>query len=122
MRLPGEKHWTKGMCAQELGNRSYQVKVGSGKYIRHNLRNLLKTDERPVFDSPEVDVPICGDDYSPTASPAPCDSPQGDTNATGPSNTNANGPQKSSRSRKALQFGKGTMSWDYKIPFVLACC
>ena len=66
-----------------------------------------------------MDVPICGDDYSPTASPAPCDSPQGDTNATGPSNTNANGPQKSSRSRKALQFGKGTMSWDYKIPFVL---
>ena len=109
MRLPGEKHWTKGMCAQELGNRSYQVKVGSGKYIRHNLRDLLKTDERPVVDSNEVD-------------PAPCDSPQGDTNATGPSNTNAKGPQKSSRSRKALQFGKGTMSWDYRIPFVLACC
>ena len=121
MRLPVEKHWTKGIRAQELGNRSYQVKVGSGKY-RHNLRDLLKPDERPVVDSPKVDAPICGDDYSPTASPAPCDSPQGDTNAPGPSDTNANGPQKSSRSRKALQFGKGTMSWDYRIPFVLACC
>jgi len=99
MRLPGEKHWTKGTCAHELGNRSYQVKVGSGKY-RRNRRDLLKTDERPLVDSPEVDAPICGDDYSRTAAPAPCDSPQADTNATGPSDTNANGPRKSSRSRK----------------------
>ena len=51
MRLPGEKRWTKGTCAQELGNRSYQVKVGSGKY-RRNRRDLLKTNERPLVDSP----------------------------------------------------------------------
>ena len=100
MRLPGEKRWTKGTCAQELGNRSYQVKVGSCKY-RRNRREFLKTDEKPLVDSPEVDAPICGDDYSWTAAPAPCNSPQADTNATGPSDTNANGPRKSSCSCKA---------------------
>ena len=70
MQLPGEKRWTNGTCAQELGNRSYQVKVGSCKY-RRNRRDLLKTGEKPLVDSPEVDAPIYGDDNSLTAAPAP---------------------------------------------------
>ena len=58
-RKPGLLRWTKGTCAQELGNRSYQVKVGSCKY-RRNRRDLLKTGEKPFVDSPEVDAPIYG--------------------------------------------------------------
>ena len=84
-RKPGLLRWTKGTCAQELGNRSYQVKVGSCKY-RRNRRDLLKTGEKPFVDSPEVDTPIYGDDNSLTAAPAPAasdsNSPQTDTNAT----------------------------------------
>ena len=108
MRLPGEKRWTKGTCAQELGNRSYQVKVGGCKY-RRNRRDLLITSKKPLVDSPEVDAPIYRDDNSLTAAPAPAasdsNSPPADTNATGPvtgpRNINANGPRKSSRSCKA---------------------
>ena len=104
MRLPEGKRWTKGTCAQELGNRSYQVKVGSCKY-RRNRRDIVKIGEKPLVDSPEVDTPIYGDDNSLTAAPAPAasdsNSPQANTNATGHRNINANGPRKSSRSCKA---------------------
>ena len=102
MRLHGEKRWTKGTCAQELGNCSYQVKVGSCKY-RRNRGDLLKTSKKPLVDSPEVEAPFYGDDNSLTAAtvPAASDSPQADTKATGPRNINANGPRKSSRICKA---------------------
>ena len=103
MRLPEGKRWTKGRYAQELGNRSYQVKVGSCKYKR-NRRDLFKIGEKPLVDSPEVDAPIFNDDNSLTAAPAPVasdsNSPQADTNATGSRNIKANGPRKSSRSCK----------------------
>ena len=80
------------------------MKVGSCKY-RRNRRDLLKIGEKPCVDSPEVDAPIYNDDNSLPAAPAPAasdsNSPQADTNATGPRNINANGPRKSSRSCKA---------------------
>ena len=57
MQLPEGKRWTKGTCAQELVNRSYEVKFGSCKY-RRNRQDLLKTGEKPLVDSPEVDAPI----------------------------------------------------------------
>ena len=101
-RKPGLLRWTKGTCAQELGNRSYQVKVGSCKY-RRNRGDLLKTGEKPFVDSPEVDAPIYGDVNSLTAAPAPAasdsNSPLADTNATG--------PRKSSRSCKAPVWQRG---------------
>ena len=96
MRLPGEKRWTKGTCVQELGNRSYQVKIGSCEY-RRNRRDLLKTDEKPLDASPEVDAPIYGDDNSLTAANAPAASDSNSLQA----DTNATGPRKSSRSCKA---------------------
>ena len=124
MRLPGEKRWTKGTCAQELGNRSYKVKFGSCEY-RRNLRDLLKTDEKPLVDSPEVDAPICGDDNSLTAAPAPaaCDEPQADTNANGRRLIPTLMGLESLVETARLQFGKGTTSWDYRmISFFFVYC
>ena len=63
------------------------MKVGSCKY-RRDRRDLLKTGEKPLVDSPEVDAPSYGDDNSLTAAPSPAasdsNSPQADTNATRP--------------------------------------
>ena len=115
MRLSGEKRWTKGTCAQELGNRSYQVKVGSGKY-RRNRRDLLKTSEKPLVDSPEVDTPIYGDDNSSctcgllfkfsTCKQIPT--------LLGLKISTLMGLE-SQVAAARLQFGKGTRSWDYRM-------
>ena len=107
---------------KELGNRSFKVKLGSGEY-RCNRQDLLKTNEKPLVDSHEVDAPICGDDNSLTAAPAPtaCDGPQADTNANGPRNTNANGSRSLVEAAR-LQFGKGTMPWDNRMIFFLVYC
>jgi hypothetical protein len=46
MRLPGDKMWTKGSVIQEVGKRSYQVRV-KGRIFCRNRKRLIGTGEEP---------------------------------------------------------------------------
>ena len=111
MRLPGEKRWTKGMCAQELDNRSYQVKVGSCKY-RRSHRDLYNTGEKSLVDSPEVDAPIYGDDNSLHLRPPVLILHQQLPTLLGREISTLMGLESPVVAAR-LHFGKGTLSWDY---------
>ena len=115
MRLPGEKRWTKGMSAQELDKRSYQVKVGSCKY-RRSHRDLHNTGEKPLVDSPEVDAPIAiyGDNNSLHLRPPVLILHQQLPTLLGREISTLMGLE-SPVAPARLQFGKRTLSWDYRM-------
>lgn len=66
MKLPGQDKWSKGVCVEDLGRRSYKVIV-NGTLYRRNRRQLIKTPEQTRIDidmdnDPETQQPITGGD------------------------------------------------------------
>ena len=53
MRLPGQKTWSPGTCMGQVGPRSYEVKVGEST-CRQNRRQLVRSNEPPIPDTPEM--------------------------------------------------------------------
>ena len=89
------------------------MKVGSCKY-RRSHRDLLKTGEKPLLDSPEVDAPIYGDDNSLYLRPPILILHQQLPTLLGLEISTLMGLE-SPVAAARLQFGNGTMSWDYRM-------
>ena len=65
MKLPGRNTWNSGTCTDQVGPRSYEVKVGNGIY-RRNRRQLVSTDEQPADLQHDDPLP----DYNPPSKTA----------------------------------------------------
>ena len=53
MRLPGQRTWSPGTCMGQVGPCSYEAKVGDSIY-RRNRRQLVRSNEPPVPETPEM--------------------------------------------------------------------
>ena len=97
MRLPGQKTWSPGICAGQVGPRSYEVTTGDQAFTR-NHRHLILDDKEPEPDTLDIE----GEPILPVTSPVsvdnevatPCTNGQTESPAGSPA------PQRSGHNRK----------------------
>ena len=110
MRLPGQKTWSRGVCAGLVGPRSYRVKVGESTFVR-NRRQLIRSDEIPVPSPSDDDIPYPQNDSSDKATliqSPPGNQPAPNTDMTGSASSSVDSqcpePRRSTRNRKPPDY------------------